>query len=86
MGCGDEYLGCAFHEKALSFFNVWGIHFDPEKGRPAGEPFRVSAFERPRLMVPQIIDTVGLSITKNQLLLTMSKVSGGIWVLDNVDR
>jgi len=37
-------------------------------------------------MVPQIIDTVGLSITKNQLLLTMSKVSGGIWVLDNVDR
>jgi len=29
---------------------------------------------------------VALSITKNRLLLTMSKVSGGIWVLDNVDR
>jgi len=27
-----------------------------------------------------------LSITKNRLLLTMSKVSGGIWVLDNVDQ
>jgi hypothetical protein len=37
-------------------------------------------------MVPQMIQGVALSITKNRLLLTMSKVSGGIWVLDNVDR
>jgi len=27
-----------------------------------------------------------LSITKDRLLLTMSKMSGGIWVLDNVNR
>jgi Tol biopolymer transport system component/DNA-binding winged helix-turn-helix (wHTH) protein len=75
-----------FLSRRRGFFNVWGIHFDPEKGRPAGEPFRVSAFERPRLMVPHMISPVALSITKNRLLLTMSKVSGGIWVLDNVDR
>jgi hypothetical protein len=37
-------------------------------------------------MVPQNIQPVELSITKNRLLLTVSKVSGGIWVLDNVDR
>ena len=29
------------------FFNIWGIHFDPAKGKPVGEPFRVSEFERP---------------------------------------
>jgi Tol biopolymer transport system component/DNA-binding winged helix-turn-helix (wHTH) protein len=75
-----------FLSRRGGFFNVWGIHFDSEKGRPAGEPFRVSAFERPRLMVPQMIPPVALSITKNRLLLTMSKVSGGIWVLDNVDQ
>jgi Tol biopolymer transport system component/DNA-binding winged helix-turn-helix (wHTH) protein len=75
-----------FVSRRGGFFNVWGIHFDPEKGRPAGEPFRVSAFERPNLMVPQNIQPVELSITKNRLLLTVSKVSGGIWVLDNVDR
>jgi len=38
------------------------------------------------LMVPDMISPVALSITKNRLLLTMSKVSGGIWVLDNVDQ
>ena len=75
-----------FLSRRGGFFNVWGIHFDPEKGRPAGEPFRVSAFERPRLMVPHMISPVALSITKNRLLLTMSKVSGGIWMLDNVDQ
>jgi Tol biopolymer transport system component/DNA-binding winged helix-turn-helix (wHTH) protein len=75
-----------FLSRRGGFFNVWGIHFDPEKGRPAGEPFRVSAFERPNLMVPQTISLVALSITKSRLLLTMSKVSGGIWVLDNVDQ
>ena len=73
-----------FLSRRGGFFNVWGIHFDPEKGRPAGEPFRVSAFERPRLMVPQMIAPVALSITKNRLLLTMTEVSGGIWVLDNI--
>ena len=35
------------------FFNVWGIRFDPDKGKPVGEPFRVTAFEKPSLMVPE---------------------------------
>ena len=34
------------------FFNIWGIHFDPSKGKRVGEPFRVSEFERPALMIP----------------------------------
>ena len=37
------------------FFNVWGIHFDSAQGKPVGEPFRVTTFESPSLMVPQQI-------------------------------
>jgi Tol biopolymer transport system component/DNA-binding winged helix-turn-helix (wHTH) protein len=68
------------------FFNVWGIHFDPIGGTPVGEPFQVSAFEGPGLMIPKWIPPVELSINENKLVLNIAEVSGGIWVLDNVDR
>src|SRR5215831_2099786 len=68
------------------FFNVWGIHFDPSAGKTVGEPFQVSKFESPRLMVPRWIPAVGLSLTQDKLVLTMAEESGGIWLLDNVDR
>jgi Tol biopolymer transport system component len=66
------------------FFNVWGIHFDPAKGKPVGEPFRVTTFESPSLMVPQQIQGVGLSLSQNKFVLTMQDLSGSVWVLDNV--
>ena len=34
------------------FFNVWGIHFDASRGKPLGEPFRVTEFVDPALMLP----------------------------------
>jgi Tol biopolymer transport system component/DNA-binding winged helix-turn-helix (wHTH) protein len=68
------------------FFNVWGIRFDPAEGKPVGEPFRVSAFEGPGLMIPKWIPPVELSLNQDKLVLNMAEVSGGIWVLDNVDR
>jgi hypothetical protein len=68
------------------FFNVWGIHFDPDGGKPVGQPFQVSKFESPRLMVPRWIGPVGLSLTQDKLVMTMAEESGSIWVLENVDR
>ena len=68
------------------FFNVWGIHFDPAGGKPVGEPFQVSAFGGPGLMIPKWIPPVELSINENKLALNMAEVSGGIWVLDNLER
>jgi sugar lactone lactonase YvrE len=68
------------------FFDVWGIPFDPAKGEPIGKPFRVSAFDKPSLMIPRSISPVAMSITQDKLLLTMSETSGGIWILDYVDR
>ena len=67
-------------------YNIWGIRFDPTNGQPAGEAFRVTAFENPSLMIPDKINLVGLSLTQDKLVLTMEDRSGSIWMLDNVDR
>jgi len=68
------------------FFNVWGIRFDPATGKAVGQPFEVSKFDRPRLMIPRWIPSVGFSLTHDKFVLTMAEESGNIWVLDNVDR
>jgi len=68
------------------FFNVWGIRFDPASGKPVGQPFQVTKFDSPRLMIPRFIPPVGLSLTQDKLVLTMAQESGNIWILDNVDR
>jgi Tol biopolymer transport system component/DNA-binding winged helix-turn-helix (wHTH) protein len=68
------------------FFNVWGIRFDPATGKPVGQPFEVSKFDRPRLMIPRWIPPVGFSLTQDKFVLTMAEESGNIWVLDNVDH
>jgi len=66
------------------FFNVWGIRFDAVKGKPVGDPFQVTLFESPSLMVPTNIPPVELSLTQEKLVLTIAEVSGSIWILDNV--
>jgi Tol biopolymer transport system component len=66
------------------FFNVWGIRFDAVKGKPVGDPFQVTSFESPSLMIPTNIPPVELSVTQEKLVLTIAEVSGSIWVLDSV--
>jgi len=63
---------------------VWGVRFDALKGKPVGDPFRVTSFESPSLMVPTNIPPAEPSLTQEKLVLTMAEVSGSIWVLDNV--
>ncbi len=75
-----------FVSNRRGFFNVWGIRFDATQGKPVGEPFRVTTFEDPAQMLPRQITKVELSLTQDQLLLTLEDLSGSIWVLDNVDR
>jgi Tol biopolymer transport system component/DNA-binding winged helix-turn-helix (wHTH) protein len=66
------------------FFNIWGIHFDLHAGKAIGQPFQVTKFDSPRLMIPRCIPLAGLSLTQDKLVLTMAQESGNIWVLDNV--
>lgn len=68
------------------FLNVWGIHFDPAKGAANGDPFPVTAFDNPDLIVAKTIEFVGLSATQDRLVVTLEQVSGSIRVLDNVDQ
>jgi Tol biopolymer transport system component len=67
-------------------YNVWGIRFDSTNGKPVGDAFPVTAFGSPGLVMPDVIPLEELSLTQDKLVLTMEDRSGGIWVLDNVDR
>ena len=51
-----------------------------------GDPFPVTSFDNPNLMIANSIEAVGLSLTQDRLVVTVAQVSGSIWVLDNVDR
>ena len=75
-----------FLSNSGGLFSVWGIRFDPIKGKPIGEPFRVAGFEKPSLMIPTAIPEVALSVTQDKLVVTVEERSGSIWVLDNVDQ
>ena len=68
------------------FFNVWGIHFDPVKGKPEGDPFQVTNFHSPDLMVADLMTDVGLSLTEDKLIVTVAQRSGSIWILDDMNR
>lgn len=68
------------------FYNLWGIHFDPVKGRPQGEPVQITSFETPSLMIPSHIPSVDISFTDGRLVLPIAQASGNIWMLENVDR
>jgi len=68
------------------FFNVWGIRFDPNQGKPFGPPFPVTKFKNPAQMIPRHIPSVELSLNQNHLVLTVEQVSGSVWMLENVDR
>jgi len=69
------------------FLNVWGIRFDPAKGKPVGLPFSVTALNSFSLMVPRhITGSIELSLTQDRLVLPLAQESGSIWVLDHVDQ
>jgi hypothetical protein len=65
---------------------LWGIHFDPEKGQPKGNPFEVVKFESPSMMIPLHIQLLEITLSEDYLVVPMAITSGNIWVLDNVDR
>jgi len=76
-----------FVSSRSGFFNVWGIRFDPAKGKPVGLPFSVTALNSLSLMVPRhITGSIGLSLTQDRLVLPLAQQSGNIWVLDYVDQ
>ena len=60
------------------------VSIQPRKAR--GEPFGVTAFKTPALMLPEQINIIEMSLTQDLLVLTMQDLAGSIWVLDNVGQ
>jgi Tol biopolymer transport system component/DNA-binding winged helix-turn-helix (wHTH) protein len=74
-----------FISNRTGFFNVWGIGFNPAAGQPVGEPFRVTAFESPGQMILTDVRIMEMTLASNRLILPIMEVSGGIWILENVE-
>jgi hypothetical protein len=69
------------HDSAVT--NLWGSRFDPERGKPVGEPFMVTHVAAPRVAISPHVE---LDISAHRALLPMASVTGNVWMLDNVDK
>jgi len=68
-----------------AFFDVWGIGFDPEKGTVIGEEFRVTRFTDP---ARRLLSSSGseLGVGGDRIVVPIVERSGGVWLLDQIDR
>jgi Tol biopolymer transport system component len=67
-----------------SFFNLWATRFDPSRGVPIGEPFAVTTFDSPNLMISPYIDRNDLGVSARHVVLPMLNVTGSIWMLEGM--
>jgi Tol biopolymer transport system component len=63
------------------FVNIWGRRFDPVAGKPIGEPFRVTNYETLGRRLDYLV-----GVAADRLVLRFNEISGGIWMLDSVNR
>jgi Tol biopolymer transport system component/DNA-binding winged helix-turn-helix (wHTH) protein len=68
------------------FFNVWKVRFDPASGKPLDQPTRVTDFESTTQMIIPNIVQLEMALTSDRIILPMMETSGGIWVLENIER
>jgi Tol biopolymer transport system component len=73
-------------KQGSSFYNLWGARFDPDRGMPIGEPFKITKFDSPGLVISPDIAGSEIGIAQRRAVLTMATVTGNIWMLENVDR
>ncbi len=71
---------------STSYLNLWGIRFDPERGMPVGEPFALTTFDTPNLVISPDLTRSEMDVSSRHAVLTMKTTAGSIWMLDNVDR
>jgi serine/threonine protein kinase/sugar lactone lactonase YvrE len=72
--------------RGTGFFNVWGIHFDREQGKPVGDPFRVTSFDNPNKIIWPELAGSEITLSADRLVLPITETTGNIWVLDGIDR
>jgi len=72
--------------RVTGFLNVWGMRFDQTKGEPVGDPFQVTFYESPSRGIWSNMAGTGMAISADRLVLTLTQVTGSIWVLSGVNR
>jgi Tol biopolymer transport system component len=65
---------------------VWTIPFDPDRGRPVGEPYQVTAFDGSAEYIPADAGAVELAIGGQRLVVPVVNPTGGVWMLENSIR
>jgi Tol biopolymer transport system component/DNA-binding winged helix-turn-helix (wHTH) protein len=75
-----------FVSNRTGFLNVWKVRFEPASGNTLGQPVRVTDFENAaHMLMPNFIH-MEIALTADRLILPMTDMSGGIWIIENVDR
>jgi serine/threonine protein kinase/Tol biopolymer transport system component len=68
------------------YFNLWALPFDPSRGVPAGKPFAVTSYDSPARFVSPHASRINLDVVKGRVALTMSSLTGSIWMLEGIER
>jgi hypothetical protein len=71
--------------RSSAFFDVWGIAFDPDTGRPIGEEFRVTRYDSPARTVAGAGGSE-LGVGRSRLVVPIVEAKGSVWLLDKVLR
>jgi WD40-like Beta Propeller Repeat len=61
--------------------NVWASRFDPQRRRPLGAPFPVTAFNSAAQLIFEMPE---LKVVRDHIVLPIRERSGNIWMLENV--
>ena len=68
------------------YFNLWAIRFDPLRGVTVGKPFALTNYDSPSRFVSPHASRINMDVVKGRVALTMSSLTGSIWVLEGIDR
>ena len=61
-------------------YNVWAVGFDPDRGLPVGEPFRITGFTYPLTQVH--ISNIGISVVGRSLAVPFGNGTSSIWMVE----
>ena len=76
---------CTFVSDRGGTNNVWAVRFDPRGGKPLGEPFPVTRFDGPGEMI-ESVTAAEFGVGRRRLFLPVVTPTGGIWMLEGVER
>ena len=56
-------------------FNLWAVRFDPERGTPVDEPFALTQFDSPSLVISPDMARSEMDVSSRHAVLTMKTVT-----------